>query len=447
MNENEEFEFRLRLENESSQQPEVIDQPSATSKVMQENHNSYTPTLGDFLSKGFLGIGENAGIALNFPLREVPSAGVRALVRGKGIDGYLNAIQNPNSEESFTSQFTKDNNDSIRGLFAGPIGSPRATSGALADFVTNPFDLLGAIIGTDTAGNVGAKILKEFSGSKLGSTLDLITNADALKKAEKLTHEVLGTTTKEVADALYDGSKVPSVQEASKVIRQSKSFDDLHSNIDSAIDTNFKARDAIIAENNRPITDDAPLFKLKQLIKEKGGLSQSDPNELKVMNDILEKEKDFIGKGLDRVGAQKQKEYLQKLTQPYLKKAQMGTLTGNESAEMQAWNALRDGYKDVVESGNPIIRNINDTYDGLLRAKELISIQQAKILNQVNNESILSKAVSVMQRASNPKQALTDFVLRESDLGKKTKLISELMDKVKKSKTPSLTELITNPAK
>jgi hypothetical protein len=86
---------------------------------------------------------------------------------------------------------------------------------------------------------------------------------------------------------------------------------------------------------------------------------------------------------MDIIKAQARKEELQKLTRPLLEKREMGTLTGAENLELQAYDALRSGYRKGILKALPsdkakIVDKINSQYEGLLDATELASKQSAK---------------------------------------------------------------------
>lgn len=326
----------------------------------------------------------------------------------------------------------------LENTFRGTGNFPKASTkaGRLGQFV------IESAIPSLTGG-----ILNEGLISSLQSSQKINSIKTPLQRAEELTVKLLQPTKSELALELERGNLPPSVKEMAKIVRKSNTFDELSNTIDETIKKNFDVRNNIIADNNREVGD-SHLLELRKLIGETGASSQGSDDAMTMKEILLNEENWLKNNKLDRVKAQDLKEKFQDLTIPYLKKQQLGTLTGNESAKLRAYNAIRQGLKRVVESGNPVIANINDTYDGLTRAKELVSLQKASVMKQLENEGFLSKIVSLVKRSTNPGKALEDFVARERDLPSMTKEIEKLMKQVRARKlNESLTEMITNPVK
>lgn len=140
---------------------EDVPSDAVPSNGMQDNPNSYVPTLGDFLTKGLMGLGENPGQGADFPLREVPSAGVRSLVMGRS---YGQGVANPESVPTFSSIANNPMLQSFLKSKNPELARQIKTAGMGADFATNPFDVLTSSGLIERSPSILGKVLDNVKG-------------------------------------------------------------------------------------------------------------------------------------------------------------------------------------------------------------------------------------------------------------------------------------------
>ena len=108
----------------------------------------------------------------------------------------------------------------------------------------------------------------------------------------------------------------------------------------------------------------------------------------------------------DLLDAQSRKEYLQDLTNRLLQRREGGEIVDLDPARNRALDALRRGLSKVINATDEKIAEINETYGGLLRAKELAAGQEA-LAQKSSSPNVLQKVIrgvikTVSGRGANP---------------------------------------------
>jgi hypothetical protein len=136
---------------------------------------------------------------------------------------------------------------------------------------------------------------------------------------------------------------------------------------------------------------------------------------------------------LDLLQAQKRKEYLQDLTNRLLERREGGAVVDLDPAKNRALDAIRKGLAKKINSVDPEIAEINETYGGLLRAKELMAGQEAlaaKAPGQNVFEKIVNQVVrTVMSGRANPSVTIMESASKR-DVAKITKEIERLQQSI-----------------
>lgn len=289
---------------------------------------------------------------------------------------------------------------------------------------------------TDAAAPLGLKI-----GAKgVAKTAGVVKNVVApppetlIGKAQKLTTEVLQPGKAELTDALVQGKKHASVEQASKVISKSKNYTELTQNLDKVISETMDKRNAILKQDNYDVYP-SYTHKLKKLIKEEAKNGQVTPEELRQMNGVYQRELKYLKKNnskISRLDAQARKEYLQDLTDKLLQKLESGDIIDNQPARTKALNALREGLKDAVEGGNTNVAAYNSTYGGLRRAKELAAGQDA-LAQKAIPEGFVQSIIHMITRPGDIPSILAReaTIKRANSLSSSTQKIDKLMKKAK----------------
>lgn len=345
----------------------------------------------------------------------VPGAAIRSMIQGTG---YTKGATNPDSIPTFQQQslnypISNRPDQPVQNFTKGLI---RDTAGYIADTVTNPANILAQIVGVGSANTVSKLLTK--------SPKQLIS------KAEKLTTEILQPTKGELANAIANNRPLPAVKEAAKVIKKSKDYAQLQNNIDDAIKSNFTERNNILKSDNYNINGDQYISNLKHEIISLENQGQANPSEIMQMKQVLGREQAFIAKSggkIDRLTAQARKEELQNMTESLLVKNAKGQNISTEPARTRALDALRFGLKEAVEGGDSRVSELNSTYAGLKRAKELVAAQNA-ILQKTVKQTLAQKLINM---ATNPKDATFQAFKRAQSLSSKTSQIENIIGKVK----------------
>jgi hypothetical protein len=249
-----------------------------------------------------------------------------------------------------------------------------------------------------------------------------------LKKAEKLTTEILQPSKQELSGYIARGEKMPAIEEAMTTIKKSKSYGELRGNIDKAISETMDFRNKILKENNRPIRNYTK--HLEKYIDELKSKGQATPPEIQQMGDVLARENEFLRNNpLDRIGGQARKEYLQRLTDTLLQKSEKGLVIDTQPARTRALDLLRRGLREAVEGNNYKIAELNSRYGGLLKARELIAGQEA-LAQKALPQNLLSKIMRFITRPQDiPGEVARAALERNAGLSRKTGNIQKFVTK------------------
>lgn len=222
---------------------------------------------------------------------------------------------------------------------------------------------------------------------------------NAIKEAEKLTTQILQPTTSELSEAIMTGKQLPSIKRGAENIVASKTFEDVVKSIKNTTKELFDERNLILNEHNVEVGNEA-LESLSNAAKKASKEMVLSPGKMKQFDNVFFREAQFLEQNpnMDIVTAQARKEALQKLTKPLLDKRKAQTLTGAENVELQAYDALRAGYREAILKALPkdkakLVDRINSKYEGLLDATELASDQAARGIKEVP-KTLLEKVAS-----------------------------------------------------
>src|SRR3990167_7388845 len=239
-------------------------------------------------------------------------------------------------------------------------------------------------------GTYGGNVLLPQAIKSFATPEDLIKESQKnLTKAEKLTAQVLQPTSKDLADSIMSGKPLPSIKRGAENIRASSTFEEMVDSLKNTTKELFEERNMILTENNLPIGSEA-LESLSELANNAVRNKVLSPGKIRKFDDVFYRELQFLEEnpGLDVVSAQSRKEILQDLTRPLLEKRKAGNLTGSEQVELQAYDALRSGYRKAILKALPkdksiVVDKINSKYEGLLEATDLASKQAAKAFKEI----------------------------------------------------------------
>lgn len=192
--------------------------------------------------------------------------------------------------------------------------------------------------------------------------------AAQMRKAQKLTGELLGVSTKSRGGVIPESS----IQGA-RVIGKSKDWVDLHSKIKSEKSRIMDLRNKRIAENNFSVGRDY-IDRSVNNINEERRLGRITDSQYNQAMQTLSEESKFFNENLgrtDRLWLQKRKETLQNLAEPFLEKSAGGKTVSREPGKSFAYDTLqREALKDVA-GNDKILYELNSRYAGLNEAEKL----------------------------------------------------------------------------
>lgn len=294
-------------------------------------------------------------------------AGMQA---GKDITNGLHVPTTPNANVKFAGLQANINPNSVSSMALGSMLDPRSLLGGVS--ITGP----GKAVESAGTRALRPGALRRQSGN-------------AIKEAEKLTSQLLQPNTTELAEAVVAGRPLPSIQRAAENIRVSKTFDDVVKTLKTTTKELFDERRMIFDEYNAPIGNEA-LDSLDELAKSAAKDMVMSPSKMRQIDNVYYREAKFLEENpnMDVIAAQARKEKLQELTRPLIEKRRAGNLTGAESAELQAYDALRSGYRNAILKALPrdkaaVVDKINSKYEGLVDATELASQQVARGMKEI----------------------------------------------------------------
>lgn len=275
--------------------------------------------------------------------------------------------------------------------------------------ITSPMQTLMDLLG-NSRGELMAQATDPMNivGSKLPVTPSLFDRPGALRQAsgkamaqaEKLTTQILQPTVKELSNSVANGKQLPSIRRGAENIAAAGTFNEVVEHLKTTTRDLFNERNQILSDNDLPVGKQVlnELINLTSQMEKDRVLS---PSKIKKMDEVLSREAQFLDENpnMTVTQAQARKEKLQELTKPLLEKRQSGTLTGFENVELQAYDALRYGYRQSILRSLPkdkasIVDKINSKYEGLLDATELASKQAARSDLQVPKTLIDKVAAS-----------------------------------------------------
>lgn len=214
-------------------------------------------------------------------------------------------------------------------------------------------------------------------------------SSKAMREAETLATQILQPTTSELAESVAKGKRLPSIQRGAEAITRAKNFDELVGSLKTTTKELFEERKAIMTDYNKSVGNEM-LDSLQEFTEATNKSRRFNKNQLKTIDEVAQREAQYLAENpsMDIIQAQARKEELQKHTRTLLDKKQAGTLTGRESLELQAYDALRAGYRKAILKALPkdkaaVVDKINSKYEGLTDATWLASVQGAKASKQV----------------------------------------------------------------
>jgi len=324
------------------------------------------------------------------PVKDALKSSVQNVV-GQGISQFV-----PGLESETTKRGIKAAEDMGQGI-TEKLGVPQTPNVQVGPFNLNPASATSSVIGGLLDPRSLAGGISGFKPAmKAGSTAMLrgqnarqllARQTKVMNEAEKLTAQILQPTTNELAESIAKGSMPPSIQRGAESITKVKSFDQLVDSLRNTTSELFGERNAIFKEYNKPVANEM-LDSLEEFATNATRSKVFSPRKLKVLDDIAEREAQYLkdNPNMDILSAQARKEELQKLTKPLLKKGV--NRTGMESMELQAYDALRAGYRKAILKALPrdkaiVVDRINSKYEGLMDATEMAAEMQASTMKDI----------------------------------------------------------------
>lgn len=318
-------------------------------------------------------------------------------IMGTGVSEFVPQLESP-----ITTQASQTAMKAGRSI-VNNLGIPSTPNAKLGPFNINPNSVSSNVIGglLDPrsllalglgGANVGTTAGKALERGMLGmeNESQLASRATkAMNEAEKITTQILQPTTSELSAAIASGKQLPSIARGAENISRAKSFDELVGHLRNTTAELFQERNAILKDNNVSVGTQA-FDSLDELINTAKSDKIMAPGKLKILDNVYAREAEFLAENpnMDVLAAQARKEKLQDLTKPLLQKRSTGTITGAENVELQAYDALRAGYRKAILKALPsnkasIVDKINSKYEGLIDATDLASTQSAKSIKEI----------------------------------------------------------------
>lgn len=343
--------------------------PQATQPTQEPSNK----TLGARAKEGFVNVGLNA-------LSSMVPKNAGDIQPQVNIGG---GFQNPGSLGSRV--FSSAGGEAAKSL----TQSKNPIANFAMDIAFDPMTYMGAGAGSEAA----AKAMAPRAGKLM------MQSKKALNEAEKLATQILQPTTSDLSEAIAKGKQLPSIKRGAESISSARTFEDVVKQLRTTTKDLFDERRMILEQNNVPVGGQA-LEALSEVASKANKDMVLSPSKLKQFDNVFYREAEFLEKNpvMDVVTAQARKEALQDLTRPLLEKRRAGTLTGSENVELQAYDALRQGYRNAILKALPkdkatIVDKINSKYEGLLDATELASSQAARGIKEVP-KSLLEKVAA-----------------------------------------------------
>jgi len=257
-------------------------------------------------------------------------------------------------------------------------------------------------------------------------------SAEAAIKAEKLATEILQPSKNDIKLAKMAGNNTSdAVKEFVKVAEVSNNFDEALEKLAKSTSEDFAKRNEMLSKNNFTIDPNRPTKELTEYlakIEEKGLATEA---ELNSMREVLAKESEWLRKNApDRLKAQARKEDMYIEAKPLYKKQGLGTATENEAGRIKAFELLGQGYKNVVENGDPLIKAMNATYGGKLGAMEMLASRGAlaeKAISQTVLQKLAAPVVNLLSASTGAGSAQFVARLAANQQAKLSSLLKKLV--------------------
>lgn len=394
------------------------------------------------------------GLQTIFPpeVFEVPGAAIRSTIQGalKGEnlgDAYMKGALRPKDVPRFQDQIL-DAYYSKTPDFAGKtmLGNSVSAIGLGLDTLTNPADvLLGVLTGTAGGRKVSGiqKLLDTKAGKAVGNFLtkerQMGPNSEQLMtKAEDEMIKMLQPQTKNLDIASAKDLEAPlSMREPIKYVKQSKNYNELTQNLKTERDKVIAQRNEILQSDNYRIEPDDYLIPLQDEIMSLKRRPQT-PDTLKEIEDMENVYNAYRNKRYNRLQAQSEKEYLQRETEPLLKKASKGEPVQRSSGTLKAQDKVRFGLRKMIEGGDERVSALNQDYAALDEAQALAQ-HQANLARKAPDQNFLERTPIVkdilqvlMRNRAYPEQVAIRALNTEPSLAKRTKNVAKLYEKAVK---------------
>lgn len=375
-------EFKIR-DKESGEVFTIREKDSAeTSSPATPSQN--TKTMFRDALKGSLRAMAGQGISEFVPGLEsqiTKSAAESGRTMGQNITDSMGVPKTPNMPVNIGNIKGNINPNSVTSNVLGGLLDPRSLAG-----MATPVPGMAMEKSAIQAARPGAIMLK---------------SRGVMKQAEELATQILQPTTKDLTSAISNGRQLPSIKRGAENIVASKTFEDMVGHLKQTTKELFDERQQIFDDFSTPWLRDSIS---KNALDELSNTAESvrkqftmSPSKVRQFDNVFYRELEFLDKNpnMEITTAQSRKESLQELTRPLLEKRKAGTLTGAENVELQAYDALRNGYRKAILKALPkdkanLVDRINSKYEGLLDATELASRQAATSLKEVP-KSLLEK--------------------------------------------------------
>lgn len=212
---------------------------------------------------------------------------------------------------------------------------------------------------------------------------------------EKIATEVLQPSNSAIRTDLAKGRTPDQVEFLVKNVEElqgAKSFDEAITKIDTIIRREQQEIARRIELDDFDIDSSFLAGLSDELTKMRVNPNVKD-TQVNAFNSVLSRYSRFLdGDTIKRSAAQKLKQDLNKVTEPLQKKKDAGTLTGNESAELRAFDLVRDGLKSAVEGGDENIEILNRSYGAGLDAIKSFSTRLSNA-NKAIDPNLLQRIV------------------------------------------------------
>lgn len=298
---------------------------------------------------------------------------------GQGISEFVPGLESEPTKRgietanAFGEKFTR-NVSSTPNVNVPVIGdvNPRTVSRELVAGALDPRSLAGMFGGP--LASAGSRFSSRVAtGLERGAALKL-------SQAQDLATKVLNPTN--LKQDINLGRVPISIEEATPKIRKVGNYKELRDLFAKAKQVPMERRAKTYSSTKAPL-DTSQLDPAADLLLEQSRNPRVKQSEVRKVRGTIERETNALaGETVEQLTdpnyLQQQKEFYQTKADSLYKKREMGTLTGNESAELQGYEKLAKGYQTKLEKLDPTVASDNREFQGLNEAQELASAQAAK---------------------------------------------------------------------